>query len=171
MHRQLSCWEADHATDKPNTMAAGVGGASALRSKSQSKKSTDVDGPRRAGSEGDEEMDKKHKNRSASRGMLNKLKGKKEEREEKKEEKAAEKEAKKEEKTEAKEEKKEEKAEAKAEKKEEKAEAKAEKKEEKAEIKAEKREEKAEKKAEKKGEAVPLVGGATFDAPSTGMYV
>lgn len=103
------------STDKPNTIAGGVAGAgagagaaAAIRSKSQSK-STDVDRatePRRTGSDVEEDLDKKPKGRSTSRGIMNKLKGKKDEvetkREEKKEEKAVEKEEKKEEKAEAK---------------------------------------------------------------------
>lgn len=115
---------------------AAAGAAAAARSKSQPKKSVEADEPRRTGSDFDEEADKKKpKGRSASRGMLNKLKGKKEETEAKREEK------------------KEEKAEAKEEK------------------KAEKEEAKEEKKAEKTGEAAPLVGGATLDAPGTGKSI
>ncbi|KAK5120956.1 hypothetical protein LTR85_005740 [Meristemomyces frigidus] len=105
--------------NKPNTIAGGVAGAgagagagaaaAAVRSKSQAKKSTDVDRatePTRTGSDADEDVEKKHKSRSTSRGIINKLKGKKDDvetkREEKKEEKATEKEEKKEEKEEAK---------------------------------------------------------------------
>ncbi|KAK6395275.1 hypothetical protein LTR65_000745 [Meristemomyces frigidus] len=95
--------------NKPSTIAGGVAGAgvgagaaaAAGRSKSRSKRSTDVDRatePRRTGSDVDDETDKKHKGRSTSRGIINKLKGKKDEietkREEKKEEKAVEKEEK-----------------------------------------------------------------------------
>ncbi|KAI7240320.1 hypothetical protein KC330_g1277 [Hortaea werneckii] len=95
--------------DKPNASAGAVAGASTARSKSQPKKSTEgekAEEPQRTGSEGDEEADKKQKSRSTSRGMFNKLKGKKEEvatkAEEKKEEKKEEHEEKKAEKEEAK---------------------------------------------------------------------
>lgn len=103
--------------DKPNVMAgnaaAAGGAASNKRSQSVPKKSTDVDnaeGAKRTGSSssssGEETKDKKNKSRSTSRGMLGRLKGKKDEVETKRE-------AKKEEKSETKEEKEEEKADAK----------------------------------------------------------
>ncbi|KAI7287503.1 hypothetical protein KC345_g573 [Hortaea werneckii] len=98
--------------DKPNAGAGAVAGASTARSKSQPKKSTDgekadkAEEPQRTGSEADEEVEKKQKSRSTSRGMFNKLKGKKDEvatkAEEKKEEKKEEQEEKKAEKEEAK---------------------------------------------------------------------
>ncbi|KAI6816422.1 hypothetical protein KC332_g17207 [Hortaea werneckii] len=98
--------------DKPNAGAGAVAGASTARSKSQPKKSTDgekadkAEEPQRTGSEADEEAEKKQKSRSTSRGMFNKLKGKKDEvatkAEEKKEEKKEEHEEKKAEKEEAK---------------------------------------------------------------------
>lgn len=136
--------------DKPNIMAgnaAVASGTAAKRSQSAPKKSTDVDnveGAKRAGSassNSDEDKTKKNKSRSTSRGMLDRLKGKKEE------------------------------VEAKAEtKKEEKAD-KAENKEEKAEDKAEEKTEeaKADKENEKTDEAAPTaaVDGAALDAPST----
>lgn len=73
------------------------------RAQSQPKKSTEVDAaaePKRTGSSDgeDEELKKKTKSRSTSRGMLNRLKGKKEEHDAKKEEKKDEKVAEKEEK-------------------------------------------------------------------------
>ena len=85
-------------TDAPNVAGGAV--AAAKTGASQPKKSTEVDSaePKRIGSSDgeDEELKKKTKSRSTSRGMLNKLKGKKEEhdikKEEEKEEKAADKE-------------------------------------------------------------------------------
>ena len=79
---------------------AGGAVAAAKTGASQPKKSTEVDSaePKRIGSSDgeDEELKKKTKSRSTSRGMLNKLKGKKEEhdvkKEEEKEEKAVDKE-------------------------------------------------------------------------------
>ncbi|KAI7600489.1 hypothetical protein KC346_g13230, partial [Hortaea werneckii] len=98
--------------NKPNAGAGAVAGASTARSKSQPKKSTEgekadkAEEPQRTGSEADEEAEKKQKSRSTSRGMFNKLKGKKDEvatkAEEKKEEKKEEHEEKKAEKEEAK---------------------------------------------------------------------
>ncbi|GAB1728696.1 hypothetical protein NU195Hw_g5091t1 [Hortaea werneckii] len=98
--------------NKPNAGAGAIAGASTARSKSQPKKSTDgekadkAEEPQRTGSEADEEAEKKQKSRSTSRGMFNKLKGKKDEvatkAEEKKEEKKEEHEEKKAEKEEAK---------------------------------------------------------------------
>ncbi|KAK4888564.1 hypothetical protein LTR27_012572 [Elasticomyces elasticus] len=127
--------------NKPNlSHGAGVaagGAAAAVRSKSHAKS---TDEPRRAGSD-PEDGTTKHKSRSASRGMLGKLTGKKDEVEAKRE-------VKKEEKHEEKEEK-----------------------------KIEKEEAKIEKEAEKHGEtapvvgSVPVVGGSTFDAPSTAERV
>ncbi|CAK3953816.1 Hypothetical predicted protein [Lecanosticta acicola] len=80
---------------KPSTVAGA-----ALRSQSKPKKSTDAADKtvERTGSVEDEDVEKKQKSRSTSRGMLNRLKGKKEEVAEKKEEKKEEKEAEKEEK-------------------------------------------------------------------------
>lgn len=87
-------------TDAPNVTGGAV--AAAKTGASQPKKSTEVDSaePKRVGSSDgeDEELKKKTKSRSTSRGMLNKLKGKKEEHDVKKEEKKDEKEAVKEEK-------------------------------------------------------------------------
>jgi len=82
----------------PNVAGGAV--AAAKTGASQPKKSTEVDSaePKRIGSSDgeDEELKKKTKSRSTSRGMLNKLKGKKEEhdikKEEEKEEKAVDKE-------------------------------------------------------------------------------
>ncbi|KAI7053962.1 hypothetical protein KC327_g18569 [Hortaea werneckii] len=94
--------------DKPNAGAGAVAGASTARSKSQPKKSTEgektdkAEEPQRTGSEADEEAEKKQKSRSTSRGMFNKLKGKKEEVATKAEEKKEEHEEKKAEKEEAK---------------------------------------------------------------------
>jgi len=87
-------------TDAPNVAGGAV--AAAKTGASQPKKSTEIDSaePKRVGSSDgeDEELKKKNKSRSTSRGMLNKLKGKKEEHDVKKEEKKDEKEAVKEEK-------------------------------------------------------------------------
>ncbi|KAK3069174.1 hypothetical protein LTR53_012708 [Teratosphaeriaceae sp. CCFEE 6253] len=93
--------------NKPNMTHGGAAaaGASAVRSKSHAKS---TDEPRRAGSDPEGVADK-HKSRSTSRGVLGKLKGKKDEVESKRE-------IKKEEKQEEKEEKKLEKEEVKAEK-------------------------------------------------------
>ncbi|OQO04858.1 hypothetical protein B0A48_07875 [Cryoendolithus antarcticus] len=121
----------------PNVIG-GVAGAN--KSSALPKKSTEVTEPRRTGSsesEG-EGLKKKNKSRSTSRGVLNRLKGKKEEADTKKE-------IKKEEEEEAKEEKKMEKE----------------------EKKIEKEEAKAEKHGEH-GSALPFIGGtsAPLDAPS-----
>lgn len=98
------------SADTPNTVGAAVS-VPKTRGQSQPKKSTDAADaaePQRTGSSDgdDDELKKKAKSRSTSRGMLNRLKGKKEEaevkKEEKKEEKAAEKEEKAAEKEEAK---------------------------------------------------------------------
>ena len=150
---------ADVCVDKPNTMSSGVAGAAAAaRSRSQPKKSVEadkLDESKRTGSEQDEEAAKANqKSRSTSRGMLNRLKAKKDEveakREEKKEEKKEEKEEKKIDKEEVKEEKKINNEEA----------------------KEEKQLEKEEKKAEKHGEAAPASGAAAaLDAPTTGVYL
>jgi hypothetical protein len=84
------------STDAPNVAGGAV--AAAKTGASQPKKSTEVDSaePKRIGSSDgeDEELKKKTKSRSTSRGMLNKLKGKKEEHDVKKEEKKDEKEEK-----------------------------------------------------------------------------
>ena len=191
----MQVYRADIGADKPNTMAGGAAGvAAAARSRSQPKKSVDadkLDDAKRTGSSEDDELAKKHqKSRSTSRGgMLDRLKGKKNEMDAKREEKKAEKEEAKEEKKEEKEEKKIEKEEAKEEKKaemeeakEEKHEIKEEKKEEKREIKEEKKEEKElakeEKREEKHGGAAPaaaagagaIAGADAFDAHGTGPY-
>ena len=83
-------------TDAPNVAGGAV--AAPKTGASQPKKSTEVDSaePKRVGSSDgeDEELKKKNKSRSTSRGMLNKLKGKKEEHDVKKEEKKDEKEEK-----------------------------------------------------------------------------
>ncbi|KAK6442933.1 hypothetical protein LTR95_000811 [Oleoguttula sp. CCFEE 5521] len=100
----------------PNVIG-GVAGAT--KSSTLPKKSTEVTEPRRTGSsesEGEGLQKKSNKSRSTSRGVLNRLKGKKEEAETKKEIKKEEKEEAKEEKKIEKEEKKIEKEEAKAEK-------------------------------------------------------
>lgn len=81
-------------------MTGAAAGASTIRSKSQPKKSTEVDKadePKGTGSEAEEEADNKQKSRSTSRGMFNKLKGKKEEKAEEKKEEHEEKKAEKEE--------------------------------------------------------------------------
>ncbi|KAK5116003.1 hypothetical protein LTR62_000459 [Meristemomyces frigidus] len=147
-------YKAEHERlTKPALAAAGVAGAAgataAARSKSHSK-TTDGE-VRRAGSDSDGNLEKKKKSRSTSRGMLNKLTGKKEEREEKKEEKREEKEEKKEEKHEIKEEKKLEKEEHNLE-------------------KQELQHEKAEAKHEHHAAEAGLIGGTAvpLDAPSTG---
>jgi hypothetical protein len=90
-------------SDTPNVIG-GAAGVPKTRGQSMPKKSTEVDSaePKRVGSSDgeDEELKKKNntKSRSTSRGMLNRLKGKKEEHDVKKEEKKDEKEAVKEEK-------------------------------------------------------------------------
>jgi len=89
---------ANHCSDAPNVI-----GAAGVAKTSLPKKSTEVDSaePKRVGSsDGEDELKKKNntKSRSTSRGMLNRLKGKKEEHDVKKEEKKDEKEAVKEEK-------------------------------------------------------------------------
>jgi hypothetical protein len=91
----------NNASDKPNTIGAGAAAGAASAAKPE--KAAEGEEAKRAGS--DEVPDKK-KSRSTSRGIFNRLQGKKEELETKKEEKKAEKE-------EAKEEKKAEKEEAK----------------------------------------------------------
>ena len=79
--------ELTNLTDAPHVAGGAV--AAAKTGASQPKKSTEVDSaePKRIGSSDgeDEELKKKTKSRSTSRGMLNKLKGKKEEHDVKKE--------------------------------------------------------------------------------------
>jgi hypothetical protein len=96
--RRVDQHKLTNLTDAPNVAGGAV--AAAKTGASLPKKSTEVDSaePKRIGSSDgeDEELKKKTKSRSTSRGMLNKLKGKKEEhdvkKEEEKEEKAVDKE-------------------------------------------------------------------------------
>ena len=79
-------------TDKPN-VAVGGAAAGAKRSQSQPKKSSEVEKPdatQRKNSDIEDEDKKDKKSRSASRGMLERLKPKKEEKNEEKEEKKVE---------------------------------------------------------------------------------